>query len=352
MTDRVDISKPAVSIRSELADLKKPSGVAGEAVLKAETLEEQQNLIGVNKTNWVINGDFQIWQRSTTGSASNGFSITSADRWWSVRGALNQETDDHGNPYAHVVCGDYADSAYIQTKVENPGRFSGEWLTFQFEIKSDEGLNDGYIYARNYSTGNAWQNHVLEGFQYGSSWKKFVATWYMPTSITYNTGAYGLELFIYGNYGRFNANTKSYDVRNVQLVEGHYPEGIEFIRRSYGEELALCQRYYIKRLCPAEDNYPGLFSCWLSTSNYINGITQFEVPMRAAPTLAASGNWRGQGHADSGQSASSNMTLHNASPTACRINMSGASFSGTNGQFAVLQGKSTNAYIEFDAELS
>jgi len=277
MTDRVDISKPAVSIRSELADLKKPSGVAGEAVLRAETPEEQQNIIGVNKTNWVINGDFQVWQRSTTGTAANGFSIASADRWWSVRGALNQETDN-GVPYAHVVIGDWADSAYIQTKIENPERFSGKWLTYQFEIKSDEGLTDGYVYTRNYSTSNAWQNHVSEGFQYGSSWKKFVYSWYMPASITYNTGTYGLELFIYGNYGRFNANTKSYDVRNVQLVEGYYPKGIEFIRRSYGEELALCQRYFWKS---ASTHY-----CQQYQPSYRMVQVRHPVIMRATPTVS------------------------------------------------------------------
>jgi len=286
MTDRVDISKPAVSIRSEIADLKKPSGVAGEAVLRAETPGEQQNIIGVNKTNWVINGDFQVWQQGTTGTATNGFTKDSADRWWSVRGALNQETDAHGNPYAHVVCGDYADSAYIQTKVENPERFAGKWLTYQFEIKSDEGLNDGYIYTRNYSTGNAWQNHVLEGFQYGSSWKKFVVTWYMPTSITYNTGGYGLELFIYGNYGRFNANTKSYDVRNVQLVEGYYPEGIEFIRRSYGEELALCQRYYVKGAENGSSSYSWFHEVAGLSNSYIRTNITFPVTMRDLPAVA------------------------------------------------------------------
>ena len=33
----VRIEKPAINVREELADLRKPSGVAGEAMLRADT---------------------------------------------------------------------------------------------------------------------------------------------------------------------------------------------------------------------------------------------------------------------------------------------------------------------------
>ena len=51
----VKISKPAINIRAELADLKKPTGLAGEAMLKAETPQEQFNLIGAGRKNLIIN---------------------------------------------------------------------------------------------------------------------------------------------------------------------------------------------------------------------------------------------------------------------------------------------------------
>ena len=40
-------NKPAFNVREKLKELEKPSGIAGEAMLRAETVAEQQALIGV-----------------------------------------------------------------------------------------------------------------------------------------------------------------------------------------------------------------------------------------------------------------------------------------------------------------
>ena len=63
----VNITKPAINLRSELADLRKPSGVAGEAMLRAETPQEQFNLIGAGRRNLIINGAMTIDQRNAGG---------------------------------------------------------------------------------------------------------------------------------------------------------------------------------------------------------------------------------------------------------------------------------------------
>ena len=62
----VKVSKPAINVREELADLKKPTGIAGEAMLRAETPQEQFNLIGAGRRNVVKNGAMQVWQRGTS----------------------------------------------------------------------------------------------------------------------------------------------------------------------------------------------------------------------------------------------------------------------------------------------
>ena len=78
----VKVTKPSINVREELADLKKPSGTAGEAMLRAETPQEQFNLIGAGRKNLVINGAMEVAQRSTsvTGSTTNG-AILSVDRF-------------------------------------------------------------------------------------------------------------------------------------------------------------------------------------------------------------------------------------------------------------------------------
>ena len=43
----VKFTKPEINVREKLAELDKPSGIAGEAMLRAETPQEQFNLIGL-----------------------------------------------------------------------------------------------------------------------------------------------------------------------------------------------------------------------------------------------------------------------------------------------------------------
>ena len=74
----VKVTKPALNLREELSSLKKPSGVAGEAMLRAETPQEQFNLIGAGRKNLIINGGFDLWQRGTSSTAKYEYL---ADRW-------------------------------------------------------------------------------------------------------------------------------------------------------------------------------------------------------------------------------------------------------------------------------
>ena len=59
----VKFTKPEINVREKLAELDKPSGIAGEAMLRAETPQEQFNLIGAGRRNFTINGDMKVWQR-------------------------------------------------------------------------------------------------------------------------------------------------------------------------------------------------------------------------------------------------------------------------------------------------
>jgi len=62
----VKFTKPEINIREKLSELDKPSGIAGEAMLRAETPQEQFNLIGAGRKNLLINGGFDVWQRGTS----------------------------------------------------------------------------------------------------------------------------------------------------------------------------------------------------------------------------------------------------------------------------------------------
>ena len=74
----VKFTKPESNVREKLAELDKPSGIAGEAMLRAETPQEQQALIGVGRRNKVINGSMLIWQRGTGQPTSTNNSYQSS----------------------------------------------------------------------------------------------------------------------------------------------------------------------------------------------------------------------------------------------------------------------------------
>ena len=79
----VKITKPALNIREELSDLKKPSGVAGEAMLRAKTPQEQFALISAGRKNLLINGAMSIDQRNSGSAISSlgQWSTYTLDRW-------------------------------------------------------------------------------------------------------------------------------------------------------------------------------------------------------------------------------------------------------------------------------
>ena len=58
-------NKPAFNVREKLKELEKPSGVAGRAMLAADTVAEQQALIGVGRKNLIINGSAMVSQRGS-----------------------------------------------------------------------------------------------------------------------------------------------------------------------------------------------------------------------------------------------------------------------------------------------
>ena len=68
----VKVSKPEINVREKISELDKPSGIAGQAMLAAETPREQFNLIGAGRRNLIINGAMRIAQRGTGAFTANG----------------------------------------------------------------------------------------------------------------------------------------------------------------------------------------------------------------------------------------------------------------------------------------
>lgn len=267
----VKITKPQINVREELNDLKKPTGIAGEAMLRAETPQEQFNLIGAGRKNILINGAFQVWQRGTSSTAYSGSTRGYIADRWSHRYATTAErsTDvPSGEAFKYsfkVVIASTSPDAFIIQGVEDADRFSGQTVTFSYWIKPSETctLRDDYFR-------NAQGTHDLEG----GVWQRVTNTFVVPSDITANE-------FI---YIQFPANKViTFYITGVQLELGSVATPFE--HRSYGEELALCQRYYQQH---GGGSYTGIATAQIFDATHSMFSFLFPTKMRAAPSFSFS----------------------------------------------------------------
>lgn len=285
----IKFKKPEINIREKLAELDKPSGVAGEAVLRAETSQEQFNLIGAGRRNLLINGDFQVSQRGDYTSASTMPNAYVLDRWLCDRNgtATVQHTSGHDIPGTPAICKaiklvqTVTGNNYlgIRQKIENPTQYVGRTITYSAWVRS----NTPNARIQWYTQGTT-QTAIGPAHSGNGEWEylSFTATmsgnpstaWWVDAFI--DNGAYTNTTITAGEF---------IEVTMAQLEIG--TAATPFEHRSYGEELALCQRYFT--VIPN-----GIFGIASSSSTFVYSY-QLPVQMRATPTVSLTSTNQRQG---------------------------------------------------------
>ena len=282
----VNISKPALNLREKLAELDKPSGIAGEAMLRADSVQEQRNLLQVGRKNLIINGRGFVDQRAKSGVAisAGGFAL---DRWSSAQAATTfTQLSGGGFKSASTYASTWSRIVY---KVEDCYNIIGtKQVTLSFDIKWNTHSGNGnsmvylkWLQANGTETGTATTADISKVGLSGK--ERFSATFTIPSDAT--TPKHLMILF-YG--AKATASTWDFELDNVQLELGSV--ATDFEHRSYGEELALCQRYYERVI---GTNATG--GTYLSSHEYIAGSNSrlhvaFKTTMRVTPTITH-GNW-------------------------------------------------------------
>ena len=280
----VKITRPSIDIRGTLDELNKPSGIAGNAMLAAETPQDQFNLIGAGRKNLIINGGFDVWQRGTSQTGSGRKSV---DRWYGANpGAMAKDVDATGNPILKFTTNGHVDP-YLFTVIEDGVRIlRGKTVTFSCYIKSAHPDPIQFLYLRQYGTGGALVGKATMASS-ESGWDRYVFTTTIPESWTANDHLFTDIEFTGGM-------TADIWVKNVQLEIGSVATPFE--HRSYGEELALCQRYY--EIVWA--NNGGLDDSSVTGRGHNGGFLtslKYQTTKRATPTIIAVGTlnniWQG-----------------------------------------------------------
>ena len=254
------------------------------------------------RRNLIINGAMEVAQRATS-STSGGY--VSLDRWRvNQSGAsttFSQETFTVGEEigqsrnYARFAVSTGNDNAGIQQRIENittvPG---GETITISFWAKGTNPGGGSLIagYAQNFGSGGSSQVTVTNtDVAVTTGWARYTLSIDVP-SISGKT--IGTSSFVKIHIGGSSVTDGStIDISQVQLELGNIATPFE--HRSFGEELALCQRYYQKSFAqgvtPQNGQYTvNVTTAWESSTNARGNWIPFPVEMRATPTFTQYGN--------------------------------------------------------------
>ena len=380
-------------------------GLSGSPTLSGITSVSTSNLtvngnaypnVGpLSNRNLIINGAMQVAQRGTS-STSSGYHTV--DRfYWNFGGGLagtqSQQTLSSGTPYdegfrkfyrfaisttasaANTTC------QMVQT-VEAQNVATSGWqyasadndVTISFWVRSS--VAQTFYGALKTEDGTA-QNYVFSFATSSNTWTKVTKTIPGNSNITVNNdnGA-GLKLIVYAFMGTdysdsgvtvdawqaYSGSTRvpdmtstwtttagaTFDITGVQLEVGSVATPFE--HRSYGDELARCQRYYWNVfLGDTETN-----STIAQGTNYNGGTGFFNVyppvAMRAAPSLEVS-NATNQYIAYSANQSYNISTLTFDSATQPNAMEFSASIGGSQGNAVILRRQTVNALLRFSAEL-
>jgi len=292
----VRIQKSAVNIREKLAELERPIGVNGAALMATNTPQDAFSLIGARNRNLIINGGMVIDQRNNGGTLTSPNIGIAVDRW---------------------KCATYVTGTTIQRSTTAPPGFTNSYLmtngtavapaqsTYYQQIwQTIEGLNMPQLawgtssakpisvsfwvrssvtglYSFGIGNGNdnatAYTRSFVQTFTINAANTWEYKTFTIPgcTDGTWNTNnSYGMTImFNLGSGTAYDTNTTvpgtwetignniiktstastiefnnftgaTFYLTGVQLEEGKVATSFE--NRSYAHELTLCQRYYEK----------------------------------------------------------------------------------------------------------
>jgi len=287
----VKVSRPSIDIRGTLDELNKPSGIAGNAMLAAETPQEQFNLIGAGRKNLLINGAMQVSQRGGYTSATsvvNGSYYL--DRWKIALGSIagtvqhNEVVLPNGiKTMAMKVSATTSNATgYLGVRhvIEDFRALSGQVVTASMWVRTT--LRS--MTFRHDSTANFGDVVSPDG-----QWYYHTATYQMPaiTAAGGNANQTTLALINYtGSSGGGVTSGEYFEVTNVQLELGSVATPFE--HRSYGEELALCQRYYeTGNLNFREQSYTA--GAW--STAYVNYKFTKRSPVTFSHTVGVASGW-------------------------------------------------------------
>jgi hypothetical protein len=361
--------------------------IASKATVLQNALVVQPN------KNLIYNGAMQVAQRGTSTTGITALGYYTADRWQNIVVTMGTwtETIENDAPTGSGFRNSWktlcttadaapaaADQLRLRTRLEGQdvqrirkGTSSAQPLTLSFWVKSN--VTGTYIVGLVDNNNNRYVGATYT-ISSSATWEKKTIVFPADTTGAFaNDNQNSLELTFWLGAGSDNtsgtlnttwestvtanragglttnlaAATNNYwQITGIQLEVGDTATEFEF--KSYGEELAECQRYYY-RLASGNNLQIGSGTYYVSTLIVIT--VHFPVTMRTAPSLVAgTGSDYFRSFANNTTDDFDTLAIARAGINSAGLDGSG-NVSGTTGHGAVVGTNNASAFVDFNAEL-
>ena len=354
----------------------------------------------LSNRNLVINGAMQVAQRGTS-STSTGYQTV--DRIQTYHGGTDESPT---YSQADVAAGTTPYSLGFRKcfKITNGNQTSGLGAADQLRVdtllEAQDFANSGWNYtsASSYITLSYWvkssvaqeffgylyldDNPYKYGWSLGSlsadTWTKITVTIPGNSNLVFNNdNGVGCWLNLLGIWGTdktasdaapntwaawdgakrstdqattwYTTNDATFEITGVQLEVGSV--ATDFEHRSFGQELALCQRYYFRIPYQGASNGGGVYlGSGKETGSNARVAIDFPVPMRAIPSCAASNLLADDETSATSADTVADVLASSVEPDRGRVAFSGGSYSSGN-SISLATSQATDSYLEGSAEL-
>lgn len=368
---------------------------------QARDFADSFSAVSTGRRNMIINGAMQVAQRSTSAVAvSNNYPSIDRFKGWKNTGAWTVEqstTAPDGfstSLKAQVTTANSSLSAnhyaQLSQQIESQnlqhlqyGTSGAKTLTLSFYVRSNKtgtyfatiykSQNTDYLFTKSYTINSAdtWERKTITipadsnvpallnntGIGFYVFWNLALGTNF--DDATDNAWSSNTSHYHDGNQVNWlDSTSNNFYLTGVQLEVGNSASPFE--HRSYGEELALCQRYFQKtgNVNASNEWFPGVATnagygprnAWVLKNNADRAWVQerFPVVMRSSPTLTL---YPGRGDVTN---SAGNITHYNAGTAVSWTNGPNGSCTGLSGYFQGISsdnGAGYTMHYTVDAEI-
>lgn len=250
---------------------------------KSRTRAKADKAESVGRKNLIINGALQVWQRGTSfTSAAAGYT---ADRFMHVNysGATPNITKvaghgDFPNAIRYTsISGAANHQIEIEYRAESTDLPKSGNLTLSYWVR---GSKAGQVRAGRIINSGGAGNTGYGNIDITTSWNRVSVT---VSAIDATSAQYYRCFLVDSTLSYFSENAVWLEIAGVQLEAGSV--ATDFEHRSYGEELALCKRYY-EVLNVFDGDASAICNISFYNSTNVYGIIKWAVEKRVTPTVS------------------------------------------------------------------